>query len=493
MKTDILLYVDGATTDESLIFKTEFLPDKLTESLKINGINDIYFSIPENYSGRLSGREKTIQRKQDNEIESWKSVFSATGSDHLVKIFADSPFTDPTVITEMLDLHLKYMSEFTYSENLPEGVTCEIFSRELIEALPEIKDRVLPLGQVIRSNINQFDVELFYKDPDIRDKRISFRSGIARDRMIMERIIDRHGRVPSYSEIKDIIDSNPQVLYTGPSYLELELTGRCDLDCVFCYRNTLKKVHGDMDIGMLNKIIAGMTDFGLPYSLCLGGSGEPMMHTGFYEALESILSDTLLKSLFIETNGLYADSGYAAFIKGKADPRIKTIFNMNAHDSETYRALHRGDHFETVYKNAMGLYDAVVDKDTVFIQIMKINETEPYLDKYYDFWEPLKIQIILQKQSTCLGRIPDRRYSDLSPLDRIPCWHLQRDAYILSDGRVAFCKQDVDCVNQKGDLKTESLKEIWDRRIDDFISDYRKKYPANPDCMSCDEWYTFNY
>jgi hypothetical protein len=54
------------------------------------------------------------------------------------------------------------------------------------------------------------------------------------------------------------------------------------------------------------------------------------------------------------------------------------------------------------------------------------------------------VPIILQKQNVYLGRVEDRRYSDLSPVERIPCWHLQRDLFILSDGTVGFCKQDVD-------------------------------------------------
>ena len=104
--------------------------------------------------------------------------------------------------------------------------------------------------------------------------------------------------------------------------------------------------------------------------------------------------------------------------------------------------LHGTDRFETVLQNILGLAETA--RDRLYVQIMKINETEPFLDAYYDFWEKHKIPIILQKQNTFLGRIQDRRYSDLSPLDRIPCWHLQRDLYITADGGVSFCKQDVD-------------------------------------------------
>jgi hypothetical protein len=99
----------------------------------------------------------------------------------------------------------------------------------------------------------------------------------------------------------------------------------------------------------------------------------------------------------------------------------------------------------------------------------------------------------LQKQNTYLGRIEDRRYSDLSPLDRIPCWHLQRDLYILSDGRVAFCKQDFEGKTAQGSIGEENVLSLYNKGLADFINDYRKKYASKPDCTACDEWYTFNF
>jgi hypothetical protein len=48
---------------------------------------------------------------------------------------------------------LNNLAEFTYSENLPEGFTCEIIARRTDEPAPEIKEKSLPLSKVIKSNI----------------------------------------------------------------------------------------------------------------------------------------------------------------------------------------------------------------------------------------------------------------------------------------------------------------------------------------------------
>ncbi|MDY6933536.1 MAG: spiro-SPASM protein [Spirochaetota bacterium] len=493
MKIDILLYIDDHISEKDLNFNGIYLPGKLADELMAkDNIDNIYYCIPKNYKGDLINKDGCFNRNDKDDITLWKQIFNQTKSDHIVKIYCDSPFLDTEIIKDMMDLHIKYLAEFTYSENLPEGYSCEIISKGLIETIPDSDERMLPLRDIIRSNINQFDVELYYKAPDIRDKRISFRSGNLRDKKIMQNIYTRLDKIPKYSELSQTIDDNPDVLYIGPSYIEIELTGRCELDCIFCYRNTIRSPRWDMDMILFTKILKDMESFQLPYSVCFGGSGEPMMHSNFYEILDLALKQNLIENIIIETNGIYADDNFKNVLLNHRDDRIKIIFNINGMDDETYNDLHGADCFQRVYNNITSIKEIIHEDNSIYIQIMKINETEAFLDRYYDYWENHKIPIILQKQNTYLGKIEDKRYSDLSPIERVPCWHLQRDLYILSDGRVIFCKQDIDGDSIKGNIQEESIYDIWTNSKAFYIQDYMKNYTTNPDCKSCDEWYTFN-
>lgn len=491
LKIDILIYIDEGVSEDDLFFADTYLPDSFDKRCRsIENAGTIFFSVPVQYSGRLSGSSSCLVRSGPDDVDFWKNLFARTGSSHLCKIRADAPFMDLSIINEMMDLHLAYLAEFTYSENLPAGLSCEIVSKELVDAIPVFDQKTLPLSQVIKSNINNFDIEIYYRDPDIRDKRLSFLSSRKRDARIMENIYRAGNAVPPYEKLKEIIERNPEVLYVGPSYLEIELTGECDCDCLFCYRKTLTKTNGVMDVSLYERILGQMRSFSLPYTVCFGGSGEPLMHPHFYEILVMTQNEPLVESIIIETNGIYCDTNYCTAIAEKAT-KARTIVNMNGMNRETYEQLHGIDRFELVQRNIDALRNAAEDR--LHIQIMKINETEPHLDAFYDYWEQKKVPIILQKQNTFLGRIQDRRYSDLSPLDRIPCWHLQRDLYITADGTITFCKQDVDAVYACGNIKDASLVEIWKRRKQAFIQEYVKDYPAQPDCKSCDEWYTFNF
>ncbi len=291
------------------------------------------------------------------------------------------------------------------------------------------------------------------------------------------------------------MQGRPEVLYVGPSYVEVELTGRCDLDCLFCYRSKLQGRARDRDPELFAKILSDMRSFNLPYTLCFGGSGEPLMHEGFFTALEAAVTEPLVRRVIVETSGLLADANYAQFVSGHGGEKIITIVNINGHDGETYRSLHGSDRFSAVHGNVANLKEVLSGRagDSLYLQVMKINETEPFLDAYYDFWETTKIPIILQKQNTFLGLIDDRRYSDLSPLERVPCWHLQRDLIVLADGSVPFCRVDAACSVLRGKVAEKSIAQIWDEGRDAFVADYRGALASRPDCVACDEWYTFNF
>jgi len=507
--TDVIIHIEDNLKDEELYFNDLFVPEMIKDKIINKNPNiNIYYSIPSAYKGKLNDSNNTIIREDSEDVKFWKKFFNNSKSDHAIVLNGDSPFFDADILNEMLEIHLKYLAEFTFSENLPEGFACEIFSRELVNQTPDTTEKTLPLSEVVKANINKFDVELFYKDPDIRKFRINFKLNNKRDKKIMENIYNINKSIPSYIDVKNIIDSNPEVLFIGPSYIEVELTGKCELDCLFCYRNSISPAHGDIASKTFSGVLEQLRGFDLPYTLCLSGSGEPMEHPEFYSLMETALKENLLEQLIVETNGVKADVNFKNFISKPENHKVKVIINNNAIDKESYIRFHKKDFFDSVFNNITSLAELNSPKEKqkqkieerIYIQIMKINETDElskesdvksYLDKYYSFWENQKVPIILQKQNTYFGRITDRRYSDLSPAKRTPCWHLQRDIYILSDGTITFCKQYIDGKNNYGNIKDCSLKEIWNKQKDSFLKDYRGELPS--DCKNCDEWYTFNF
>ncbi|MGQ9843633.1 MAG: spiro-SPASM protein [Spirochaetota bacterium] len=498
MNTQALIFVDSSiNNDNPLIFNGQFIPYTIKEALQtLPVIESIHYCIPKSYSGKLQQADSVFTYSDTDNPEIWHQIFTKTEALHIIKIPADAAFLQVSIISEMFDTHIKYLSEFTFSYNLPSGYACEIISKSVLEnplANPTLN---ISLCDIVKNNLNQFDVELYYKEPDLRWHRVNFRAANIRDRLVMQNIIATNNQTPPYELLQDIIDSHPQVLFTTPSYVEIELFGNCTLDCIFCYRNVLSPKHGTMELSTLQALLDAMRIFNTPYAVCFGGSGEPLQHPHFYKALEMCTNEELIHTIVVETNGIHADAGYASALASFKTNKITTIVNINGYNAETYTKLHNADHFTTVHDNILKLKEILEASNklmnNLYIQILKINETESFLDSFYDFWEQHKVPIILQKQNTYTGLIPDRRYSDLTPLQRKPCWHLRQDLYILSDGTIAFCKQDIDGAAKRGNITTDDLNAIWEQQREHFVNDYKQKRAKKPNCTLCDEWYTYN-
>ncbi|MCX8123324.1 MAG: spiro-SPASM protein [Spirochaetes bacterium] len=498
MNTHAVIFVDSSIKDDTLLtFNGQFIPQIIAQKLQsLPAITSFHYCVPDSYVGKLKQAESVISYSATDTPHTWHNIFEKTGALHIIKIPADAAFMQPSIISEMLSTHIKYLSEFTFSYNLPSGYACEIISKTALEnplANPTTTDS---LCDIIKNNLNQFDVELYYKEPDLRWHRVQFRAANIRDRHVMHNIITITKEAPQYESLQEIIDSHPEVLFTTPSYVEVELCGLCTLDCLFCYRNELSPQHGEMELSTLQILIEKMRSFNTPYAVCFGGSGEPLMHPHFYKALELCNNEELIHTIVVETNGISADTGYASALASFANNKVTTIININGHNSESYTMLHNADHFALVHANICKLKEILdahnKSNNHLYLQILKINETESFLDSYYDFWEQYKIPIILQKQNTYIGRITDRRYADLTPLQRKPCWHLRQDLYILSDGTVAFCKQDIDGSAKRGNIITDDIVSIWAKQREHFVNDYRQNRAKKPNCSLCDEWYTYN-
>ena len=489
MKNAALIYFEDNITENELAFcssKTYLFIEKTLEQSSFNG--DVFYSIPAEFCFSADGR-KVIKREAGSS-SGWLEIFSNGEYENIIKIPADAPFIDPHVITEMLEVHTKYLAEFTYSENLPTGLSCEIFSYDLIKSLPADKDKMLPVTDVIKKNINNFDVELFYKDPDIRDKRISFLSGNKRDKIIMERIYACNGGIPEYKEIKIIIEEHPELLFIAPAYYEIELSFKKEFPGICSVNSVLKNKRDEMNLSVLGKIIEEADSFGLEYAVSFAGAGDPFTHSDIAGACDIVLKSSYVSMLILETDAVFKDRLIFDYMKKKNDDRIKIIAEINGYNKETYSSIHLSENFELAAGNVLE-FKKILGNKNVFLQIQKINETEAFLDKYYDYWEKEEMSIILMKQNTYLGLVQDRKYYDLSPVDRMPCWHLQRDLFILADSSVPFCREDIDGQNSES-LKMKSLRQIWESRLGFFTDNYRGKYPKCPDCSVCDEWYSFN-
>jgi len=404
------------------------------------------------------------------------------------------PLLDETLTLALKERHKKYLSQYSYSENLPIGIVPYFVSREFVLSLPEnLTQRV---HEFFLKNINNYDTEIFYHPPDLRQFRLNFSLDSLRSIRFVQDVLSFNPNV-SYTELLDFIKAHPSSFRAFPSYIELEIFKGCSYNCIFCPRTfaDLSQDNQEMELISFERILEELErNFPSPFTLTFGGLGEPLLHSKFNAFLKTGLSSYLVEELIIET-ALYTST--KEFFQALRElgkeliSKLTVIVNLPSVKGETYQALTKGNvGLEIILQNLNELKN-ILSKENLYIQILKIQEVELEIEEYFNYFEKEGYNVLLQKYNSYAGKMPERRVSDLTPIQREFCWHLARDLYIRFDGEVLLCKQLPE--KSLGNIQKDDLSIIWDRGLEYFsysLLNFHDKIPAP--CQNCDEWYTFN-
>lgn len=144
-----------------------------------------------------------------------------------------SPLLDSRLTETAWDRHRNFFSQYSYSENLPPGLTPTIITREFLTSLPDTL--ATDIHSYFLKNINQYDVDIFYKAPDLRQLRLDFRLSSFRSLTLIQGLLPL-GEDLTYENLLSKLKENPQLFRSAPSYLEWEIYKGCELKCTFCPR-----------------------------------------------------------------------------------------------------------------------------------------------------------------------------------------------------------------------------------------------------------------
>lgn len=403
-----------------------------------------------------------------------------------------SPLLDSHLTEKAWNRHKNFFSQYSYSENLPQGLTPTIITREFLTSLPDTL--ATDVHSFFLKNINQYDVDIFFQAPDLRQLRLDFRLASYRSLTLIQGLLSL-GEI-SYENLLPKLKGNPELFRSAPSYLEWEIYKGCELKCTFCPREFVDTTNDGSFVSLddvkktISKLNAELTS---PITISLTGNGEPLLHPEFQSVIKEILKLNVLSELIIES-ALYTNTESLLSLINSLDPlekeKLCIIVNVTTLKPEMYKSLYGKSELENVLKTVDILAEILPSK-SLHVQMIKMKEVEEEIDPYFTFFEKKGINIILQKYNTFANKLPERRVSDLTPIHRDFCWHLVRDLSVSVDGSVSICKQNLTEVI--GNLYTESIQDVWQKGLDFFKYSFKGDHGKIPaPCLNCDEWYTFN-
>jgi spiro-SPASM protein len=420
----------------------------------------------------------------------------AEGFDNIFYFFADNTLINTGITSRMYANHVSYFADYTFADGYPLGLAPEILKPYIIAPLLDLlgdDGREIPrrdsLFELIKKDINSFDLETEISPVDLRILRAELYADCKRNFLLLERL----AQAGAFTEqdILRTLQENGEILRTVPAYVQLQTVEGCAQACSYC---PYPKFHPDM-LGKKGELPAADLEIMLRKirDLCedaiMGISlwGEHSLHSRAYEIIEMVCAVPSFK-LVIETAGLGWNTDALRSLSGDARERCRWIVSLDAGSPEMYGRL-RGEGFEQAAAAARSLLELF--PDTAYIQAVRMQQNEDELEKFYKEWKLSTEHIIIQKYDYFCGYLPQYKVTDLSPLKRFPCRHLKRDMCVLLDGTVPLCREDINKGSVLGNLLQQDPAAIWDRGNDFYLSHLREDYPAI--CKECDEYYTYNF
>lgn len=242
-----------------------------------------------------------------------------------------------------------------------------------------------------------------------------------------------------------------------PVEITVELTNKCNLNCIFCPHSKMRRAQGFMDFSLFKNIIDEVAGFAECIDLDL--MGESTMHPNIIEMIQYCKKAGLKVTL--NSNMVKVDQKLGkSLIDSGLDMLVMSIDSVH---KETYEKLRRGASFDETKHNVHTLLS--LDSKDLYrvVQMVYITHNKAEAGQFIRHWRNSNANFVriqpyqnVDKQNLQLNALPARRRSK-----RRPCIHPWKKIAVCWDGTAVICCNDYDKFKVVGDVKKESVLDIW--------------------------------
>lgn len=286
-----------------------------------------------------------------------------------------------------------------------------------------------------------------------------------------------------------------KISFEFPLRFNIEPTNYCNLSCSMCPRE-LNRSFGYMDINIFQKIINESILYGKRLIITINKDGEPLLHPELSHMVKYAKDKKAAYKINFYTNGiLLTEDKSLGLIKSGLD----TIhISIDAFTKETYRKIKNSQKLEVVEENVkrlVALKKKLQSKTPlVVVKIIQTPDTQseikPFIHKWKSIADFIEIGEYHNWDGTLNGSSQFNPKNLLEDTDRYPCTFLWYNPVILWDGKITTCCVDYQGKGIIGDIKEESIANIWQGNILKNIrmAHLKGKYNTIPLCSRCQFW-----
>jgi len=266
----------------------------------------------------------------------------------------------------------------------------------------------------------------------------------------------------SYIKFKQLLSnsthyvSNIKTSLEKPPILAVELTSKCNLECIMCGKDNSIRVQEHMDFELFKKIIddaqkSNVDTFQLSYY------GESTLYPELIEAIKYTKEKIPNSFISMNTNGLTLTP---RFSKNLLDTNIDSIvISIEGNNKEEYESIRVGSSWNILRKNIKNLREMIdTNNYPAKIGIMGLNVDDIFIDKelYIETWGSYSDTLFTRNTKELNAKIKEPIFYKL-----LPCRKLFGQMVIMASGDVTRCDYDWEGVASYGNVKDSTILELW--------------------------------
>jgi len=200
---------------------------------------------------------------------------------------------------------------------------------------------------------------------------------------------------------------------------------------------------------------------------------EPLLNLDLDKYIDYAKEKNPSSLISIFTNGsLFSKTVVSKLLSSKID---EVIFSFNGATEETYEKYMKPLKFEKTKERITNFIKLAKEKRPdiqIAVHMLKLDIDERQIEAMKNYWNSLGVAVHLHKYENRAGNIIDSAAVSDFGTRKIPCSRLNQ-IYILVNGDVILCCADWKHEVILGNLKTQTIKEIWNSKE---YETYRRKH-----------------
>jgi len=236
--------------------------------------------------------------------------------------------------------------------------------------------------------------------------------------------------------------------------VQIESTNICNAKCVFCPRDAMGRKQGVMDMALFARIVDESASLGIRH-LRLHNYGESFIDRRLIEKVRYAKKRGVAEVGLISNGSLINEDAARGIVEAGLDA---INISVDAAGKETFERTRLGLSYDRVIGNIENLLRIRKELGSrrpklilSFVRRDDSVEEQQFVEKWRELADKIHVTALHNWGGTLHGR------SDV----RFPCYRPWLTFTVLWDGRVALCCADFDGKVILGDMRTQSIREIW--------------------------------